>query len=191
MRNEAPVIVLAEWAAQTNAETRAFMGVSVTPEIPERQEARAYLAGFMSDDEAAACVAADLERVDRLKFEPISDDLADPNGSKNDPFGSSADDYAGLSPNFAALCRKADDRRRNSTVSPIIERARRLLADDVTLERAWHELNKPAGVAASTLKAAEYLVRANDPKQLRQWLDRHSADERTAIQKHLGGNACR
>ena len=34
MRNEAPIIVLAEWATRTNAETRACLGVSVTPEIP-------------------------------------------------------------------------------------------------------------------------------------------------------------
>jgi hypothetical protein len=43
--------------------TRRVMGVSVAPEIPERREARAYLVDLMSDQEAAACVAADLARV--------------------------------------------------------------------------------------------------------------------------------
>ena len=59
MRNDAPS-VLAEWAALANAETRRLMGVSVAPEIPERQEARAYLSGLLSDEEAAARVAADM-----------------------------------------------------------------------------------------------------------------------------------
>ena len=65
------------------------MGVSVAPEIPERQEARAYLAGLMSDQEAAACVAADLARVRSLGGRP-------------------RDEYAGLSWSFAAACRAAD-----------------------------------------------------------------------------------
>lgn len=34
MRNEAPVIVLAEWAARANAQTRRVMGVSVRPLFP-------------------------------------------------------------------------------------------------------------------------------------------------------------
>jgi hypothetical protein len=150
MRNEAPVIVLAEWAAQANAETRIFMGVSVAPEIPERQEARAYLASFMSDEEAAACVSADLERVDQLKFEPISDDT-----------------WSAPSWHEAAVEYHQARGNRLSIVPA--------------------EVNKPARIAVSTLMAAEHLVRAKDPKQLRQWLDRHSADERAAIQKHLGG----
>jgi hypothetical protein len=42
-----------------------------------------------------------------------------------------------------------------------------------------------ADVAASTLQAAEYLVRQGDAERLRSWLARHSADERAAIIKHL------
>lgn len=90
MRNEAPVIVFAEWAARVNAETRRVMGVSVAPEIPERQEARAYLAGLMTDEQAAACVAADLERVRSL-------------GGRRPRH-----EYEGLSWSFAAACRVAD-----------------------------------------------------------------------------------
>ena len=74
MRNEAPVIVLADWAARTNAETRRVMGVSVAPEISERQEARAYLDGLMTDREAAACAAADLARVWALCGQPDEQD---------------------------------------------------------------------------------------------------------------------
>jgi hypothetical protein len=42
---------------------------------------------------------------------------------------------------FWAACRKADARRRQLPEDPAILRARRLLADDVTLERAYAELN--------------------------------------------------
>jgi hypothetical protein len=77
MRNDAP-IVLAVWAARVNAETRAFMGVVVGPELPEyspppdkfhrgRREARVYLDRLMSAEEAAACAAADVERVRAIR----------------------------------------------------------------------------------------------------------------------------
>jgi hypothetical protein len=73
MRNDAP-IMLAEWAARVNAETRRVMGVSVGPELPERREARAYLAGLMTDEEAAACAAADVERVRAFCGHPDEED---------------------------------------------------------------------------------------------------------------------
>src|SRR5262245_23588166 len=49
------------------------------------------------------------------------------------------------------------------------------------------ELPEPAarGVAASTLKAAEFLVREGDAERFRNWLDRRSASERQAILRHL------
>lgn len=186
MRNEAPVIVLAEWAARLNAETRTCMGHSVAPEIPERQEARAYLAGLMSDQEAAACVAADLERVRDLgpKFGGKEADLLNSQDISAVP-GSGDGDYAGLSSTFAAACRAADQKQRRQPPDPTIERARRLLADDVTLERAWHELNKPAGVAASTLQAAEHLLQQKDPQRLRAWLAKRSAEEFEAIHQYF------
>jgi hypothetical protein len=39
-------------------------------------------------------------------------------------------------------------------------------------------------VAASTIAAAEYLVKQN-PERLRQWMARHSAEERAAILRHF------
>ena len=83
MRNDAPS-VLAEWAERMNDETRAYMGVSTGPELPKyspppdkfhraRREARAYLDGLLSDEEAAACVAADLERVCAIRARVRSD----------------------------------------------------------------------------------------------------------------------
>jgi hypothetical protein len=40
-------------------------------------------------------------------------------------------------------------------------------------------------VPASTLQAAEYLIRQGDPARLRKWLAKHSASERTTILDHL------
>jgi len=81
---------------------------------------------------------------------------------------------------------------RRKPIDPHIKRLRRLLGDDITtanmlapLARAYAELNKPTHVAASTLAAAEYLVRENDPERLHTWLAKHTAEERAAIQKHL------
>jgi hypothetical protein len=96
-----------------------------------------------------------------------------------------ADDYDGLSSSFAALCRAADEKQRRKPPDPHLERLRTLMDDDVSLERTWHELNKPIGAAASTLQAAEFLVQQKDPPRLRSWLDNHTAQEREAILQHL------
>jgi len=71
-----------------------------------------------------------------------------------------------------------------------LKKLRRLLADDISLDRAWHELNRPSGIPASTAEAAEFLVRQGDPERLRNWLDRHTADERAAIRRHLEAKRC-
>jgi|RhiMetdeSRZDD1v2_1073273.scaffolds.fasta_scaffold451779_1 hypothetical protein len=42
-----------------------------------------------------------------------------------------------------------------------------------------------SGAARSTLQAAEYLVRQNDPARLKAWLAKHSRVERNAIKQHL------
>jgi hypothetical protein len=42
-----------------------------------------------------------------------------------------------------------------------------------------------SGVARSTLDAAEYLIRANDPKRFEDWLMKHSAPERAAVVAHI------
>jgi hypothetical protein len=44
------------------------------------------------------------------------------------------------------------------------------------------------GVARSTLQAAEYLVRQNDPARFKAWLAKHSRAERIAIKQHLRPN---
>ena len=40
-------------------------------------------------------------------------------------------------------------------------------------------------IAASTIDAAEYLVRQNDPARLKVWLAKHTRAERLAIKKHF------
>jgi hypothetical protein len=66
-----------------------------------------------------------------------------------------------------------------------LKRLRRLLDDSVSLERAYAEINQPDHVAASTLMAAEYLVREGDPARMRKWLSGHTPEQRKAILQHL------
>jgi hypothetical protein len=80
--------------------------------------------------------------------------------------------------------------RGNSTLIAETEpacqaRAHRLLADDVSQERAWADVSRPAPGAASTLMAAEYLVREGDRERLRKWFAAHGAEQRAAIFQHL------
>lgn len=68
-----------------------------------------------------------------------------------------------------------------------LARARRLMANNISLERAYAELNKraPGDVPTVTLDAAEYLVQQNDLQRLKNWLMLHNPDDRAAIRKHL------
>jgi hypothetical protein len=104
---------------------------------------------------------------------------------KSEGASSFEDDDAGLSPSSATLCRAADEKHRRKPVDPRLARLRALMADDVSLERAYAEVSKPAGVAESTLKAAEFLLQEKDPARLRAWLDKHTAQEREAILQHF------
>jgi transposase len=162
MRNEAPVIVLAEWAARTNAESREAMGVSVGPEIPERRYARAYLADLMSDTEAAACVADDLARVWALCGHPDEDD----DGWDREAWASAAREYRKDRGNRPSLVEyKAAD----------LARLRSLLINKRSLDhvkaeiQAHHERQRNA--AASTIDALTFDLRERgtealaDPKQ--------------------------
>jgi hypothetical protein len=92
---------------------------------------------------------------------------------------------------FAALCRAADEKQRRKPPDPDLERLRTLMDDDVSLDRAWRELNRPSSAPEATLRAAEFLVQHGDAERFRAWLDRHSAEERAAIRKHLEAKRCR
>ena len=133
MHNDAP-IVLAEWAARTNAETRRVMGVSVAPEIPERQEARAYLAGLMSDEEAAAArVAADLERVRSLGGRPRDEDA----GLAREAWAAAARDYRKDRGDRVSLA-WAEPRKSVAAATSTLQTAEFLLQQkDPPLMRRW------------------------------------------------------
>jgi hypothetical protein len=59
--------------------------------------------------------------------------------------------------------------------------------DDVSVERAWAELNEraPGDVPIATLHAAEYLLQQGNADRWRQWFDSRSPEERAAILQHL------
>jgi hypothetical protein len=83
------------------------------------------------------------------------------------------------------------DRSNRAGVTPYmadeLARLRELMTDNVSLDRAYAELNKraPGDVPIATLQAAEYLAQQNDPQRLDDWLRPRSPDDRAAIRKHL------
>lgn len=88
---------------------------------------------------------------------------------------------------FAAACEAADEKQRRRPSDPQLEKLRRLMDGDVSLERAWAELNThtQGDVPTATLRTAEFLLKEKDPARMRAWLAKHSAQERAAILRHL------
>jgi hypothetical protein len=83
----------------------------------------------------------------------------------------SAGDYEGLSPSFAALCREADKKQRRKPTDQHLELLRKLMADGVSLERAWHEINAAhvrGRAAQSTVEALMYSLRERGTKALEE-----------------------
>jgi hypothetical protein len=75
-------------------------------------------------------------------------------------------------------------------VQAVLAKAFGAVRDDAGSDMMPDALPEPRRVERvplSTLLAAEYLARENDPKRLRAWLTKHSARERVAIHKHLRG----
>jgi hypothetical protein len=124
-------------------------------------------------------------------FAPLRDDL--PRAEKKK--APAADDYDGST--FADACRKADEKQRRKPADPRLERLRRLMDDDVSIERAWHEIKTERlrkQVPIATLRTAEFLAQQNDPARFKAWLARHSREDREAIRQHLRnkrGSSCR
>jgi hypothetical protein len=94
------------------------------------------------------------------------------------------DQYEGLSSTFGAACRVADTKQSRKPSDPRTDRARALMAEDISLERAFNT-SAPGDVPTATGQAAEYLVREKDPARMRAWLDRHTVQERDAILQYL------
>ena len=89
-------------------------------------------------------------------FAPLRDDL--PRAEKKKP--SAGDEYDGLSSTFAKLCREADEKQRRTLPDPRLERLRRLMDDDLSIERTRHEINHPTDrAAASTVEALMFSLR--------------------------------
>jgi hypothetical protein len=85
-------------------------------------------------------------------FAPLRDDL--PRAEKKKP--PADDDYDGLSSSFVKLYREADEKQRRKVPDPRFKR----LDDDVSIERAWHEINHPTDrAAASTVEALMFGLR--------------------------------
>ena len=85
---------------------------------------------------------------------------------------------------FAQACRAAD-KKQGKPVDARLKKLRRLLADDISLARAGHELNRSYGVRIATLYAAEFLLQVGDVQRWRRWFDAHTTDERAGILRHL------
>lgn len=115
-------------------------------------------------------------------FGAVRDDLR--------PSGSELADDAWSAPSWREAASDYHKERAGRTLIVEIEpdrlaRLRELMADDVSLERAYAELSKPAGVAGSTLEAAEYVASKLNPKHFRDWLARYGVREQEQILKHL------
>jgi hypothetical protein len=74
------------------------------------------------------------------------------------------DDYAGLTHSFARLCRAADAEHKSNA--------------NIKGPTKFH-------IAASTLAAAEYLIKQNDPTRMCTWLAGRSDREVEAIWQHI------
>ena len=98
--------------------------------------------------------------------DPINYDNVNVNLDADDP----DDDYAGLTHSFARACKLAD------AAIAAAEQER------VVTEPVFR-------AAISTLRAARYLVKQNDPKRFEVWLLEHSERERAAIITHLRGKS--
>jgi len=98
------------------------------------------------------------------------------------------DEYAGVTPSFARLCRKADAAigpRQELEDIPIV--ARHGVPSAEALQRVYERgLKRPA---ASTVAAAWYLARCGDAVRLESWLMEHPPQERVAIIAELRKNS--
>src|SRR5262249_23748811 len=62
-------------------------------------------------------------------------------------------------PTFAKLCREADEKQRRKLPDPRLERLRRLMDNDVSIERAWHKIDPNDRAAESTVEALMFSLR--------------------------------
>jgi hypothetical protein len=119
-------------------------------------------------------------------FAPVRDDLP----RHEDVVPESIDDDPWSAPGWReAAIDYHEIRGKNASIVSYtpdeLEKSRRLLDDDVSIESAWHQVSRPLGVPIATLWTAEFLLQQNDSARLKAWLARHSREQRNAIRKHL------
>jgi hypothetical protein len=101
-----------------------------------------------------------------------------------------------VNPSFCRVCRiEARKPRRRGVLSVEIEparleRVRRMLADDVSLERAYNEFNKPLSTSQTTIEAILHCVRERGVAALKEpanieRLSRCDAAARTQIKARM------
>jgi hypothetical protein len=61
---------------------------------------------------------------------------------------------------FDRLCREADRKAAAVKKNPKLERLRELMADDLSLERAWHEIRDRRPTPEMTIEAVKQAVRS-------------------------------
>ena len=89
-------------------------------------------------------------------------------------------------PSFCAACQRADEKRRRQPEPERLRQLRRLMADDVSLERAYSELNRRHCAAASTVEALMYALSIRNTAALREpkiqdWVAQLSEDHADEI----------
>jgi hypothetical protein len=149
-------------------------------------------AAAVRDGLVAAIGQDEVQAIMSAAFAAVRDDacpttLADAEHVPHLATAAPADDHYDGS-TFAALCRQADEKAQHKPVDPTIARVRRLLADDVSLERAWDEINRPAAAAAaSTVEALMFSLHERgaaalaEPVCQRRLADLSSAQVREVI----------
>ena len=149
-------------------------------------------------DELVAAIGQDeVQRIMSEAFAKVRDDLP---GAAEDIEPPIIDDVTWFAAGWREAAREYHKSRggRVSVVSHSdgeLARLRRLLADGVSLDHAWHELAKraPGDVPLATLHTAEYLAQQKDPQRFKDWLARHTREDRATIREHLSkrGPSCR
>jgi len=141
-------------------------------------------------DELVAAIGQD--EVQRIISEAFAKVRDDPPGVSEDITPPIIDDVTWFAAGWREAAREYHEARtgRVSVVSYSdgeLARLRQLLADGVSLDHAWHKLSTraPGDVPLATLYAAEFLAQQKDPQRFKDWLARHSREDRETILKHL------
>jgi hypothetical protein len=149
------------------------------------------------DGVVAAIGQDEVQRIMSEAFAKVRDDLP---GAPEDIEPAIIDDVTWFAAGWREAAREYHE-SRSGRVSVVphsdgeLARLRRLLADGVSLDHAWHELAKraPGDVPLATLHTADYLAQQKDPQRFKDWLARHSREDRATIREYLSkrGPSCR